>query len=237
MLRSDTDGDGTLSWEERQRIMKEIAAGTSNLGKTSFRRKNFYHLPAILEKAGLRPPQVNTNIQWTSLDGPIAIRDVDCSDFNVDKCLAPGFNSSSSSKSNPMFTSAVIFDRTARQNPRCGDCLIKILLNQAHQGLSPLLPSHSQGKSRELVVKALMRYKYTIMDPTDTLFVMVTDADQVDSTLVGKYVREGQDLPGQICLNDDVTTTDLQELKDVHQAVGEFFQGIFPVKCAFEKPM
>jgi hypothetical protein len=80
-----------------------------------------------------------------------------------------------------------------------------------------------------------MRYKYTIIDPTNTLFVMVTDADQVDSTLVRNYVRDGKPMPGQICLNDDVATTDEGELLDVKAAVTELFEGAFPEKRDFER--
>ncbi|RVX73032.1 hypothetical protein B0A52_02158 [Exophiala mesophila] len=240
MLRSDIDRDGILSWEERQSIAHDLAAGTENAGRASFRRKMFYHVPSLLEKAGLKPPQVNTNSLWTSLDGPMAIRDADCAEFNIDECLAPGFltDDSEASNLNPTFSSAVIFDRLARQNPRCGDCLLKGLLYQTASGLSPLLP-HKGGQQadRDLVIKAVMRYKYIVVDPSDTLFVMITDADQIDSTLYRHFVKEQRPLPGQICLNDDVVTTDEQELKDVQSAIRELLQGLFPEQGVSEIPI
>lgn len=235
-LRSDVDGDGVLSRAERQQIIEDIENGAQNLRKTAFRQRNFYRLPKTLKLAGLAPPQANTDTIWTSLDGPLAIRDVDCSGFNIDTCLGPGFKSSYWSEDNPLFTSAVVFDRVARQNPRCGDCLLKIVLHQVRQGLSPLLPlSHSQPEKRKLVVKTLMRYKYTIIDPSNSLFFMVTDADQVDNTLVQYFVRQGKELPGQICLNDDVSATEPEELYNVQQAMTELFRGMFPEKSAFER--
>jgi hypothetical protein len=239
MLRSDVDRDGILGWHERQQIIKDLAAGAESAGRTSFRRKLFYHVPAMLEKAGLRAPQVNTNTLWTSLDGPIAIKDADCAEFDVDECLAPGFltDNSAASKTNPIFSSAVIFDRLARQNPRCGDCLLKGLLQQTPSGLGPLLPhADTQQADREVVVKAVMRYKYVVVDPSDTLFVMVTDADQIDSTLYRHYVKEKKQLPGQMCLNDDVVTTDEQELKDVQSAMKELLHGLFPKAGKAERP-
>ncbi|KPI39104.1 3-O-alpha-D-mannopyranosyl-alpha-D-mannopyranose xylosylphosphotransferase [Cyphellophora attinorum] len=236
MLRSDVDDDGTLSWKERQRIVKEIKEGTKNIDKSSFRKRHYYHAAAFLEKAGLEPPQVNTNIQWTSWDGPVSMQNVDCSDFNIDDCLGPGFSYVKESAKNPLFSTTNVFDRAARQIPHCGDCLIRILLHQVRQGLSPLLPqADAQADKRELVVKILMRYKYTIMEPTNQLFVMVTDADQVDSTLTRKYVREGKQVPGQMCLNDDVSTTDEAELADTRQAMAELLEGLFPVKADWEK--
>jgi hypothetical protein len=129
---------------------------------------------------------------------------------------------------------AVIFDRVARQIPRCGDCLLKLLLSQVSRGLGPLLPHpHTQSRMREVVVKAVMRYRYTIINP-DALFVMVTDAEQVDSMLVRHFVTGKKQLAGQLCLNDDVTTEDEGEIQDVMAAMTELYQGLFPDKSQFE---
>jgi hypothetical protein len=236
MLRSDVDGDENLSWAERQVIMAELEAGMKNEGKKSFRRRNFYHVQSLLQKAGLQGPKVNTDIQWTSLDGPTAIREVECGEFDVNECLAPGFSTSKTDEKtrNHIFSSAVIFDRVARQLPHCGDCLLKLLLNQVARGLAPLLPhANTQSKQREVVVKAVMRYQYTIINP-DALFVMVTDAEQVDSTLVRPFVRDKKKLAGQLCLNDDVTTEDEGEIQDVMAVMTELYQGLFPEKSQFE---
>ena len=207
-----------------------------NEGRTTFRKRNFYHVAQLLQRAGLEPPKVNIDVQWTSLDGPATIRGIDCSDFDVNDCLGPGFSSPMSDARTPnrMFSSAVVLDRLARQQPKCGDCLLKLLLNQCPRGLSPLLPPKSMPKHRELVIKTLMRYRYTIIQP-DALFVMVTDAEQVDSTLVNRYVRQKKQLAGQLCLNDDVGTDDEGELRDVMNAMTELYQGLFPDKSPYEK--
>ena len=236
MQRSDVDGDGNLSWPERQTILADLEAGMKNEGKLSYRKRNYYHVPSILEKAGLQAPRVNTDILWTSLDGPATIHEIECTEFDVNDCMAQGFSISSSDATsrNPIFSSAVIFDRVARQMPHCGDCLIKLILNKTHKGLSPLLPyKNTQAKQREIVVKALMRYRYTVISP-DALFVMVTDAEQVDSTLVNRFVRKKNALAGQLCLNDDVATENEEELQDVMQAMTELYQGLFPEKSPFE---
>ncbi|KIW16119.1 hypothetical protein PV08_06170 [Exophiala spinifera] len=231
MLRSDVNRGGVLSWSERQQVMADLAAGAENANKVSFRRKIFYHVPAALTKAGLEAPAVNTDSLWTSLDGPHAIRDADCSQFSVSECLAPGFDidDSETSNPNPTFNAAVIHDRLSRQNPKCGDCLLKNLLQQTQAGLGPLLPhAETQQTDREIVVKAIMRYQYIVVDPSNSLFVMVTDADQIDSTLHRHYIKEKRELPGQMCLNDDVVTEEDQELKDVQQAMRDFLGGLFP---------
>ena len=234
--RSDENADGMLLWDERQSILSDLEAGMRNVKKTAFRKRNFYHLPAALEKAGLTTPKVHTNTLWTSLDGPIAVQTAECEDFDVNECLAPGFSIATpeSKGLNPAFSSALIFDRLARQKPECGDCLIKILLSQQSKGLEPLLPPKSRPEDREMAVKALMRYKYSIVDPQNTLFAMVTDADQVDSTLTRTFVREKKPLPGQMCLNDDVEADDPQELQEVFEAMSELFEGLFPLKSKME---
>ncbi|KAL6242503.1 hypothetical protein RBB50_010643 [Rhinocladiella similis] len=237
MLRSDVDDDGNLSWEERQTIMQDLEAGMVNEGRTTFRKRNYYHVNQLLQRAGLESPKVNTDILWTSLDGPAAIQNANCIEFDVNECLAPGFSVSSTDAftKNPVFSTANIFDRLARQEPKCGDCLLKLILNKKPKGLAPLLPrANTQAKQRELVIKAVMRYRFSLIHP-DALFVMVTDAEQVDSVLVSRYVRGKKELAGQLCLNDDVTTTDDQELNDVKQAMTELYQGLFPDPSRFEK--
>lgn len=237
MLRSDVDGDGNLSWEERQTIMQDLEAGMQNEGRTTYRKRNYYHVSQLLQKAGLEPPKVNTDILWTSLDGPQAIQNIDCIEFDVNECLAPGFSISSTDArtKSPVFATSNVFDRLARQEPKCGDCLLKLVLNKTPKGLSPLLPrADTQKEQREMVVKAVMRYRYTVSNP-DALFVMVTDAEQVDSTLVNRFVRSKKELAGQLCLNDDVSTSDPLELADVKQAMTELYQGLFPDSSPYEK--
>jgi hypothetical protein len=217
--------------------MQELETGMKNEGRSTFRKRHYYHVPQLLQKAGLEAPKVNTEILWTSLDGPQAIQNVDCIEFDVNECLAPGFSISSTDArtKNPMFSTSNVFDRLARQEPKCGDCLLKLILNQTPKGLSPLLPhAETQSAQREVVVKAVMRYRYMIINP-DALFVMVTDAEQVDSTLVSRYVRGKKELAGQLCLNDDVATNDPQELADVKQAMTELYEGLFPNPSPFEK--
>ena len=190
MLKSDLDGDGHLSQAERDAIVFDLEEGHKNEGHMTFRKRNYYHVAQLLENAGLQPPSVNTESLWTSLDGPQAIQAVDCTDFEINECLGPGFQTSADeSKNSPVFTAALVFDRLSRQLPKCGDCLLKLVLLRIPRGLDTLLPDpNTQAQKRELAVKAIMRYQYTIINP-DALFTMVTDAEQVDATLTARFVR------------------------------------------------
>jgi hypothetical protein len=235
MLRSDVDEDGNLGWNERQTIMDDLEEGMTKEVKTGFRKRMYYHMNEAFEEAGLEPPKVNVDVQWTSLDGPAAIKDIECFEFNVNECLAPGFSSPSSDQThtNPVFSTASIFDRVARQHPKCGDCLLKLLLNRVESGLSPLLPNASnQAAMREVVIKALWKYQYVIVDP-DAFFVMVTDAEQVENVLFKKLIKRKAKV-GQLCLNDDVSTEEEGAVADVRRVMMRLLQKMLPEPSNFE---
>lgn len=239
MHRSDIDSDGSLSWPERQHILTELEEGISHEGSTIHRARNFFHVDKIHHYAGLAPPKSRSKTLWTSLDGPLAIQSLECPELNTDECLAPGFSISSPDAHypNPLFTTATIFDRVARQKPRCGDCLLKILLNRAERGLDPLLPdAATKPHERETVVKALMRYKYSVVEP-NAWFEMITDAEQLEARLTQPLVRaEERDRPvmGQLCLNDDVVTRDEVEIEKLRWGMKELFEGLLPEKSPYE---
>jgi len=234
MLRSDIDQNGNLGWSERQIVMEDLEHGMTKEGTNGFRKRMFYHMGEALKQAGLQPPKVNVDVQWTSLDGPVTIQNIECFEFNVNECLAPGFSASSSDGPylNTVFSTASIFDRVARQHPKCGDCLIKLILNRVESGLSPLLP-HAQGQSglRETVIKALWKYQYTVVDP-DAQFVMVTDAEQVKNVFRRLVKKKGK--VGQLCLNDDVVTEDKKEIEDVRQVMMKLMGEMLPEASAYE---
>lgn len=234
MQRSDLNGDGNLDWVERQNIIEDLEQGMRHEGRLQ-RKRMFYNTGAALEAAGLQAPKVNVDVQWTSLDGPIAIRDIECFEFNVNECLAPGFSTPNSDEnySNYIFSTASILDRVARQYPKCGDCLMKLLLNRQKKGLEPLLPRKAtQSKPRDTVVKALWKYQYTIVEP-DAWFVMVTDAEQVENLVYKRLVAEQRSV-GQLCLNDDVGTDLEEDIVEVKRKVKMLLEGLLPNPSPYE---
>jgi len=236
MLRSDIDEDGYLSWPERKKILTDLAEGMSNEPPELFRHRIFYRVGESLASAGLEPPKVNTDILWTSLDGPLMIKDLDCDTYDAEECLGPGFSiaASDANARSPVFSSAAIFDRVARETPRCGDCLIKLALNRRRSGLGPLLPHPTKKpEQRAVVVRALMKYQYTVVQP-DASFHMITDAEQVEQKLIKPYIKHNKKV-GQLCLNDDVVTQDEGELERLRKTMSKLFEGLLPEKSSFEK--
>lgn len=236
LVRADLNGDGVLDWTERQAVISDLERGLANEANKTFRERLYYQLPDQLERAGLLPPKVNLDTLWTSLDGPIMIKDSECFQFDVNECMAPGFSTPLSDMNNttPVFSTALIFDRLARQHPLCGDCLIKLVLNQVPRGLSPLLPhSNTQAQQRSTVIKSLLKYHYTIVEP-DALFVMVTDSEQVEEVLMKHFLKHKKEV-GQICLNDDVSSADDSALEKLKQTMQDFFEQIAPDKTVFEQ--
>lgn len=235
MIRSDPDRDGYLNWQERQAIISDLEEGLANEGRTSFRKRMYYYVAKSLDDAGLEAPKVNVETTWTSLDGPATIANIDCFEFNVNECLAPGFSSPTwdDRSDNPVFSTAAIFDRVARQDPQCGDCLTKLLLNRVEQGLSPLLPHREKdAEHRETVLKALKRYSYVVVEP-DALFTMVTDAEQVQVRLIDR-LADPEKQAGQLCLNDDVTAENETELLALRETIARLFNEHWGTPSKFE---
>lgn len=235
MLRSDADKNGNLGWAERQVVMEDLEEGMSRAADVSFRKRMFYHMNEHLEEVGLEPPQVNIDVLWTSLDGPSAIKDIECFEFNVNECLAPGFSTPSSDETytNYVFSTASIFDRVSRQRPKCGDCLLKLILNRVEKGLGPLFPhADTQSEDRKTVVRAMRKYQYTIVEP-DAYFVMITDAEQVENVLFKRLLKKRGKV-GQLCLNDDVSSEESSAIEGVRTVMIKLLQTIVPEPSAFE---
>jgi hypothetical protein len=235
MMRSDSNDDGYMDWSERQKILSDLAEGMSNETPELYRKRIYYQVGTYLEQAGLKAPVVNNDIIWTSLDGPIMTKDLDCDAFDMEDCLAPGFSleSSDAEARSPVFSTATIFDRVSRESPRCGDCLIKLVLNRQQAGLGPLLPHPTKKpKQRAMVVKALMKFQYTVVNP-DAMFYMVTDAEQAEHVLLKPYLKHNKKA-GQICLNDDVVTSNKKELEQLRTVMSSFFEGLLPDVSSYE---
>jgi hypothetical protein len=235
MMRNDVNDDGYLDWNERRKILSDLAEGMGNETPELYRKRIYYQVGTYLEQAGLKAPVVNNDVIWTSLDGPTMIKDLDCDAFDMEDCLAPGFSleSSDAEARSPVFSSATIFDRVSRESPRCGDCLIKLILNRQRAGLGSLLPHPvKKPEQRAMVVKALMKFQYTVVNP-DAMFYMVTDAEQAGHVLIKPYLKNNKKA-GQICLNDDVVTTNTKELEQLRTVMSSFFDGILPDVSSYE---
>lgn len=242
MTRADANGDGYLDWSERQAVLEATKHGrhlfsggdASTPVPASGRDRMYYQLPAIHKKVGLQPPLSNVAVLWTSLDGPETIRNVKCHNFHMDMCFAESFDSpvSDASYDNPDFTTANIFTQLTRREPRCGDCLIKFMLSNTPRGLEPLLPPKNKAHEREVVIKALVKYQHTLVEP-DAKFVMVKDAEQAKHEIMERTIERKQHV-GQWCLNDDVMTEDEDAVSEVNDVIQNVFRTLFPTKGRWE---
>jgi hypothetical protein len=244
MTRSDMNGDGYLDWSERQVLLDAIRPGRQAMtgGDASTpprtaegRDRLFYQLASIHKQVGLQPPLSNAKVLWTSLDGPETIRDVKCHNFNIDECFAESFDSplSDASYPNPDFSTSNIFSQLSHRVPICGDCLIKFMVSTVPRGLEPLLPPKSRHRERKLVVKALLKYQHTVIEP-DAMFVMVKDAEQAENEMLKNTINRNKHV-SQWCLNDDVMTEDAEVVAKVNHVIQTVFRTLFPSKSRWEK--
>ena len=99
-----------------------------------------------------------------------------------------------------------------------------------------MLPhSDTQRQMRDVVIKALWKYQYTITDP-DAYFVMVTDAEQVENVLFKRLLKKRGNV-GQLCLNDDVSTEDEAAVADVRRVMIKLLEGMVPEPSMFERDL
>lgn len=243
MTRGDVNGDGYLDWDERQAILEAIRPGRRSFAhgdsstpvrRVEGRQRIFYQVPAMQEQAGLTPPLSNIRVLWTSLDGPETIQNVKCHNFHIDRCLAESFDSpiSDALYLNPDFSAANIFSQLSRRDTKCGDCLIKFMLSTTPRGLEPMLPPKSMEREREIVIKALVKYQHTVVEP-DAKFVMVKDAEQAQQELIERTIKKNQYV-SQWCFNDDVMTDDQHAVSLVNNVVQNVFNSLFPAKSRWE---
>ncbi|KAH8666537.1 hypothetical protein BX600DRAFT_497336 [Xylariales sp. PMI_506] len=246
MSRSDADGNGYLDWSERKIIIDALQPGWQELAavdaskpapRSQVRERMYYQLPKVLESAGLKPPQANADVLWTSLDGPETIRNIKCDNFVVSKCFPESFTSSASdaSSANPDFSTSNVFSRLASEHPECGDCLIKFMLNSTPRGLEPLLPPKSSRQhERQVVIKALKKYSHVIVSSEANKFFMVTDAEQAEAELLDRTIEQNKSY-AQWCLNDDVMTEDQEQVDKVQEIMKTVFETLWPKKARWER--
>jgi hypothetical protein len=237
LLRMDMNLNGRLDPEERRMMIEDIETGRAQTERGSIRHSIYAEVLAMYIAAGLEPPKVNNDTLWTSLDGPYMIHGVRCDDFNVTECLNLGDREAKLS-----FSCQTIFKRISFDHGKCGDCMLKFLLEQVPRGLEPLLPPSNQGTiqahARKLIIKALTKYQYSIVVP-NYIFVMINETKSVKEELLAPLFGNGEVKAhyqsfGQICLNDDVETTDATELSSIQAALDTFFHRSYPIKTSYE---
>jgi hypothetical protein len=232
MLRSDRDGDGELNWFERLLMLSEIEQGLEK-ERSGFKREpqTKQEVDDHLEDAGL-PWMIRAGeIAWASIDGPVSISERTCKRFNVTKCLGTEFGKPDRYPDSK--TSSKTLFETLSKDARCGDCLIKVLLNKVSRGLSPLFPSaERQSWQRVLVVKALKKYQY-ILNVPKVVYVSVKNAEQLDD-LSAHWFQNYRDAEA-LCLNDDVRTENEMEIEQIRTSFHNFLLHHFPDPGLYEK--
>lgn len=251
-LKSDANADGVYNWDERRALKKTLDA-IRNEDYVGVTRKTLKLMSKDLYLAGysaahaLRP-------RWSSFDGPsyaffnetpieqnpifheykTAVPDKPHLEYRceIDYKTCFGADFFTSRKNNVPVDE--ILDRFSRVMPQCGDCLInKLVLASGEKGLNAFLPTTEFPESRDLAVKAIMRYTYTknklpgnmvILGPSDY------DLDLLKYKL--DILTEGHEpMPSQMCINDDVPMdTPLQRVGEIKQHLSHFYRNILEGK-------
>lgn len=129
MLRTDKNLDGAISPENYADMLADLGAEDSETVLKVHGVKNSRRAPALLyalRQLGI-PLPLETDYVWTAPDGYPLGSDESCQ-FSIAHCI--GYNSTTTSQS--------LFRRLAFEQVRCGDCLLKHLINRG--GLETILP-------------------------------------------------------------------------------------------------
>jgi hypothetical protein len=161
VAKSDADGSGTYSQQERQAILaalKSHVTGSLLEVKTmeNSTKNERFHPQEKLKEAGLSPAKATRYIQASSQGIPILpdgqarhpkrTNTANCR-ISIGQCFGTA----------DFFTAAGsisvddIFKRIAFQHPDCGNCMITALMGASHHtGLEAFLPSRAIRRSRTL---------------------------------------------------------------------------------------
>lgn len=219
-LKIDSDEDGLISAEEHASFLEDLASGASREGE----REASPMLPLIhdrLHSAGLAPLAIQKPI-WTSMDGPMYLRDLDRAKCKEDdEMMKECLNFSNIS------TPLDFFNAITAKQVVCGDCLLSRMLNVAQVGLSPLLPKRG-GRYREGALAAIQKYAYmqTMPENVFTMVRNIPDAKGLPNLL--------NHMPGLLCINDDVMTQDQGTLDRIAESYNQLFNGAYPIPSSFE---
>lgn len=224
----DTDGDGSLDTFERQALLDRIDTGINNPQRGDRSAIVTDGANENLAAAGLEPLAIQ-EFDWSSMDGPLAIRELtmeQCSEsFSVDTCLGPDFNTTSEA-----YTITTLFDRLSDADlpVACGDCIIKYLLQNSANGLSPLLPTKENPTYRNSAIKAIHKYSYTMTSPSNSFRMVrfLPDAQKLPAL--------ANEMPGLLCINDDIMLSNPNTLHEIGNYYKSFFESAFPDATEYE---
>lgn len=225
-MRCDSNEDGELQVEERAVFLRELEEGIQAKG-SRLTMPMLGQLKDKLKDAKLPDFKIQ-HVTHTSMDGPQQIKQLSfdqCqSSFSVEKCFGPDFATVDE------YSMVDFYERLSapQYGVECGDCLIKYLLNNSKLGLGSLLPK-KDGVYRERAIKAIHKYQYTETSP-ESFFLMVRNVE--DAQALRQWAKR---MPGLLCINDDVTTTDAHKLGLIGNGYRDFFQIAYPKASDFEK--
>ncbi|PRP89554.1 hypothetical protein PROFUN_00818 [Planoprotostelium fungivorum] len=229
-LRMDSDGNGIIDLMERKAIIKDIIKVKYQPGYMRTHRQLHFEMDEVLHGADL-PPTMAETIRWTSMDGPVGM-DVQCQWFNPETCF-----SHSDVPGNITIERAL--DNFVRSNTQCGDCTIQRLLQDHPRGYEPLLPPREKVQERDMAIKAIRRYQYSVVPNSMSRFVSLKG--EMDVPLLKKRGGDIKDslhspVVPQYCFNDDLNEKLTEEMVErTKQNLWHFYESIASVPTPFEK--
>lgn len=259
--RLDTNQDGRLNWNERQRLSDMIElyhsamAERREVNAQSVKNVTTGFLEGYDDR--LLGAGISINATTYALSGqdeypfmlasgnlkktsrlqnkrPYAVKhgERQCT-FEVEFCLGAEFKNQTTPYVDASTGAGSIFERMAFTEFHCGDCLLHILRHAGEAaGSSAIMPLDRTSKVFRKVVSDLYKYNY-VVGKTDYAFLQLKNAMQAKGALNGLMRR--RERASFFCINDDVPDNALM-VKKVRSVFSEFLRRRFPLPSPWEKP-
>ncbi|KAG0347710.1 Xanthine phosphoribosyltransferase 1 [Podila minutissima] len=154
--------------------------------------------------------------------------------LNADFCFGPEFMDTNRTSTLSIHQSQRIFERIAKSEFHCGDCLLELLMQHPSNqgGMSAILPKDERSEAFQRVIRKLARYNY-VLGTSTYWFIALQGPEQSRNQLKG--LTDNRANIAYFCINDDFPN-DLKLQTTMQGIFRGFLDERFPLSSPWERP-
>ncbi|KAF9212166.1 hypothetical protein BGZ59_007148 [Podila verticillata] len=154
--------------------------------------------------------------------------------LNAEFCFGAEFMDTNRTSTLSLYQSQQIFDRIAKHEFHCGDCLLELLMQHPglQGGMGAILPKDERSEAFLSVTRKLARYNY-VLGTSAYWFIALQGPEQSQNQLKG--LLDNRDHISYFCINDDFPADQAVQTK-IHGLFRGFLDERFPLSSPWERP-
>lgn len=154
--------------------------------------------------------------------------------LNVEFCFGREFMDTNQTSTLSIHQSQQIFNRIAKAEFHCGDCLLELLMQHPSNqgGMSAILPRDERSDAFQRVIRNLDRYNY-VLGTSTYWFIALQGPEQSQDQLKG--LKDNRSHIAYFCINDDFPD-DAKLQTTMHGMFRDFLDERFPLSSPWERP-